>query len=414
MRVARFLLVLVAACAATPAAALRDPGLRAEVARTVLQTLEEQRHYFPDTASREAFAGRLQAIAETSQDPRTFYLAVGTALATLGDGHTGLSLDSAELAPTETVPPVAILEAEDQPVVAGVAPGIEGGGLRPGDLILEIDGIPVRRVLAARLQETTASTPHARRAHSFRNLLAGPTGEPARVKVQGVDGRERMAFPVRFLIDDEGRNRFSFGGQRDTIQAMAIDLVHGYVALPDFQPGRARELGEAIRPLLELPALVLDLRGNPGGLIHTMQEIAGVFVDGGKTLLLLEGGRRTEKLPAIHSKVRYRGRLKVLVDAGTGSAAELLAAALRDVAGARLFGSPTAGSTRPRQSLPLPGGALLYYSGPMQFRRLDGTAVEGAGVAPDLAYVATRAGLAEGGYGDPAVDPLVRLAASSP
>ncbi|MFI5404077.1 MAG: S41 family peptidase, partial [Planctomycetota bacterium] len=119
----------------------------------------------------------------------------------------------------------------------------------------------------------------------------------------------------------------------------------------------------------------------------------------------------TETLRAIPGPVRYRGSLRVLVDGRTGSAAELLAAALEDLGRAKVYGSRTAGSARSRLTLALPGGVLLHYAGRAEFLRRDGGAVEGVGVVPDVPYEPARDELARGVYGDPFLDPLVRLAA---
>jgi carboxyl-terminal processing protease len=116
-------------------------------------------------------------------------------------------------------------------------------------------------------------------------------------------------------------------------------------------------------------------------------------------------------LRAITGSVRFRGSLRILVDGRTGSAAELLAAALQDLGRGKVYGSRTAGSARSRLTLALPGGVLLHYAGSAEFLRRDGRPVEGAGVVPDVAYEPTRDQLARGVYGDPYLDPLVRLAA---
>jgi C-terminal processing protease CtpA/Prc len=98
------------------------------------------------------------------------------------------------------------------------------------------------------------------------------------------------------------------------------------------------------------------------------------------------------------------------MDERTGSAAELLAAALHDLRRATLYGRPTAGSARSRLSSLLPGGVVLHYAGRAEFLRRDGRPIEGQGVAPDVFFRPSRADLAGGVYGDPERDPAVRLA----
>jgi len=404
------LLALPPACAAGGASSLRDATARAAVSEGVVATLDRQDHYFRDAATRRAFELRLRHIADESADAESYYAAVADALAALDEGHTSLA-SSAEVPFASTIPPVAIVEADGLPVVAGVAPGIEGGGLRPGDLVVEVEGVPGEKALERRIAVTPGSTEHGRRARAIANLLAGPTREPSRVTVQGIDGETRVCFPLRFLLDDEGMDRFRFGFLQESVTAVPINATTAYVALPDFSPERQHDLEEALHTIGNTPYLILDLRGNPGGRIRTLQRIAGLFLERPEELLQLAEGDRVEVLRAVPGSVRFRGSLRVLVDGRTGSAAELLAAALQDLGRARVYGSLTAGSTRSRLSLALPGGVVLHYAGRAEFRRRDGSPVEGIGVTPNVAYEPSREKLALGVYGDPFLDPLVRLAA---
>jgi len=402
-------LALLAGCGLQHASALRDPDMRAEVAGRVVATLDEQDHYFPDGAERREFLNRIDLVVHATNDATTFYRGVSDALATLREGHTGL-VASNEVPFGTTIPPVAILEVGGLPVVAGVAPGVEGGGLRPGDVILEVDGAPAGEVLERQLRSTPGSTPHGRRARAVANLLAGPTHAPCVVCVRGWDGRERICFPLRFLLDDEGCDRFRFGFQSRTVNAARLSPGTLYLALPDFHPDRYAELEAALDAVGTLPIVVLDLRGNPGGRIRTLQRVAGLFLGDASPLLQLVEGPRTETLHAIPGALHCRSILRLLVDERTGSAAELLAAALQDTGRAAVYGRPTAGSARSRRSSRLPGDVVFHYAGRTEFRHLDGRAVEGEGIRPDMGFAPTREDLARGEYGDPFRDPAVRFA----
>jgi len=228
------LAALVAAalsCAAPDAAILREESARAQVTNRVVATLDRQKHYFAGDAGRAAFLARLHGIAHATGDARTFYRGLADALAALLEGHTGL-VGSAQVPFSSTIPPVAILEVDGQPVVAGVAPGIEGGGLRAGDSILAVNGLSARQTLTRQLRTAPGSTEHARRARAVANLLSGPTNSPALVKVRGADGRIRRCFPVRFLLDDEGTDRMRFGFLPTGVRAVRLSPAAAYVAFP--------------------------------------------------------------------------------------------------------------------------------------------------------------------------------------
>jgi len=409
MRRSLLLLPFLTACTLATAQSLHDVEVRAELSTRLCATLDDQRHYFATDAERDAFARRLQQVARVTGDARSYYQGLADELASLDEGHTGL-VASAEVPFTSTIPPVAILEVDGWAVVAGVAPGVESGGLQAGDVILRIDGIPAREALEQRVRVTSGSTVHGRRARAAANLLAGPTDTPAEVHVRGPDGRERVCFPLRFLLDDEGEDRFRFGFVPNSVRAARITSTAGYVALPDFQPERRKELEHSLNSLANMDSLVLDLRGNPGGRIRTLQRVAGMFLSGPEDLLELRSGDRRDMVPAEIGTVHFDGELTILIDERTGSAAELLAAALQDLGRARIVGRRTAGSTRSRRSSILPGGVIFHYAGRAEFRRRDGRAVEGVGVKPDVIVLPSRTDLARGAYGDPGRDPVVRYA----
>jgi carboxyl-terminal processing protease len=403
------LLLASVSCRSATLRSLDELEARTQLSASVFVTLERQRHYFASDEERASFRKRLQAVAADASDALSYYRGVADALAILDEGHTGL-LAPPELPIAGTIPPVAIVEALGQPVVAGVAAGVEGGGLRPGDVVLEVDGRPAAEVLGAALPVTAASTDHARRARALSNLMAGPTDTPASVRVRGVDGRERWCYPLRFLLEEGEEVRLHFGYAPRHVSVLRLSDEAGYIALPDFQAERTMEFEHAMELVRGLPLLVLDLRGNPGGRIRTLREIASMFLDHPTELLEYRDGARRTPVRVRAGARPYTGSVAVLVDERTGSAAELMAAAFQDLGRGTIYGRPTAGSTRVRRSALLPGGVVFHYAGRGEFRRRDGRAVEGTGVLPDVRIEYSREALARGSYGIPARDPAVLVA----
>ena len=126
------LCALVASCRLAPAKSLRESDFRAQVGHRVVTTLDKQDHYFSTEGERDRFHERMGVIARSTEDAASYYGAVSRALASLGEGHTGL-VASRQVPFGDTMPPIAILEIDGYPVVAGCAPGIESGGLKCGD-----------------------------------------------------------------------------------------------------------------------------------------------------------------------------------------------------------------------------------------------------------------------------------------
>jgi len=376
-----------------------------------MSTLDKQEHYFGKTMERDEFEGQLESIARSTRNAEAYYRALQGVLAGLEEGHTAL-VGSATIGFAYTIPPVALLELPEGIVVAGVAPGFQSGGLEPGDLIVSVGERPTAEVLDEMIAITAGSTVHGRRTRAVAHLLAGPTGEPAQVRVIGVDGEERACFPLRFLLEDRGVSRQRFGFLPEHVLVSKLDAATVYVMLPDFEPNRPDELFAALEKFREMPTLVLDLRGNPGGHILSLQRIAALFFPGHPEILRLRVGRHMEPVHAAEAPFQFEGEVRVLIDCRTGSAAELLAAALRDGIGAKLIGRTTAGSTRARRAARLPGGVSLYYASQAEFQRRDGGRVEGVGVAPDIHFLPTREQLADGDFGNSGADPAVRHAAT--
>jgi len=151
------------------------------------------------------------------------------------------------------------------------------------------------------------------------------------------------------------------------------------LALDGFSAETAPAVERALEGVGERP-VVLDLRNNPGGALDAALAVAGLFL-GERDVMRAVGRLET---PVLRSRgvARVRGKVAVLVNEGTASAAELLAAALRDSGRARLFGEPTAGKALVHLPAPLDDGSVLLIS-IGRIVRLDGTEILGRGLVPD-------------------------------
>jgi carboxyl-terminal processing protease len=129
--------------------------------------------------------------------------------------------------------------------------------------------------------------------------------------------------------------------------------------------------------------VILDLRGNQGGLLTTTEQLADVFMQSGP--LFVQRQRRSELHPQAKPGTSALGRipLAVLIDEETGSGAETIAAALQDGRRAILFGSRTAAKAHIDAVIESHlGGAVRLVVGDL--RRGNGAAIDGVGVLPDV------------------------------
>ena len=231
-------------------------------------------------------------------------------------------------------------------------------GVLSGDIIVEIDGTD------------TADMD----VNDAVNLIRGEVGST-----------------VTITILRNESDRIDFDIKRDRIELQAVryevhpenNLDIGYVRLTQFSAKAANEMRDALEELEDLgvDAYVLDLRGNPGGLLYSSAEIARLFLD--------EGGIvSTENREGIQDGISATGRaltdkpMTVLVDGGSASASEILAGALQDNNRATLIGTQTFGKGLVQSVHDLSGGAGLAVT-IARYRTPNGTDINQKGITPD-------------------------------
>ncbi len=226
-------------------------------------------------------------------------------------------------------------------------------GLRPRDRIVSINGI-----------------------FYTNTSLQGPEGSEVRLTVVRPGEKSR----------DIVLNRANVEGKITPLARRLADDI-GYIAITtlwvsdmDVQVSRALADISAARPLR---GLILDLRSNPGGWRTVLTGILSHFTSGEVGMFTSRQGNTALRIPTAAQTNLHGLPLVVLVDGGTASYAELIAAVLQDRAGATVIGVPTAGNTETIYSYELTGGARLWVA-QEGFLLPDGRNLEGVGVAPDL------------------------------
>jgi carboxyl-terminal processing protease len=163
----------------------------------------------------------------------------------------------------------------------------------------------------------------------------------------------------------------------------------GYIRLAQFTRGSGDEVRSALTALREkgVEALVLDLRGDPGGLVDEAVSVASDFLPEGSPVVTTEGRASPEKtLETEREPAAADLPLVVLVDKGSASASEILAGALRDNDRAELVGTRTFGKALVQSTIELrDGGALKLTTA--RYLTPDGTDLAERGLAPDVRVV---------------------------
>lgn len=301
---------------------------------------------FPPGTSRR---GRIDALLAALGDPSTRLLTPEAWAAFLPEvsGGASVGVGLRELLDLD-------IGHDGRLVVVTTVPGgpAARAGLSPGDVLIRVDEHPVRE-----LGEAMAR-------------LRGPEG--AEVRLTLVRGGQEQTVTLR-------REALPADGFHVRAGALAGGALH--LALDGFSADTPAAAARALEGVGERP-VVLDLRNNPGGAVDPALAVAGLFV--GEREVVRAVGRLDTPVLMSSGPAVVRGRVVVLVNRGTASAAELLAAALHDVRGAPLVGEPTAGKALAHVPAKLDDGSVLLISSG-RLLRLDGGEILGRGLTPDVA-----------------------------
>ncbi len=210
-------------------------------------------------------------------------------------------------------------------------------GLRCGDEILTIDGETVHGLTSSECSEKMRGTPGTKVLFEVKKLHTNDT-----VKVAVT--RERIHLP-------------------DIEYAGMLDETTGYILQSGFTEGVGKEMRKVVESLKKqgMKTLVLDLRGNGGGLMNEAAEIVSIFVPKGSLVVSAKGRNAGNNytLMTTESPVDTGLELIVLVDSSSASASEIVAGALQDMDRATIMGQRTFGKGLVQSIRDLPYGGEL-------------------------------------------------------
>jgi carboxyl-terminal processing protease len=169
------------------------------------------------------------------------------------------------------------------------------------------------------------------------------------------------------------------------VEARMIQTDLAYIRVPLLTQGRASDAKKQLEDLIKKGAMgvILDLRASAGGKDSEGYTLANYFVDSG-ILGYLQGQKVPRKLFQADAKLVVAKNLPlvVLIDGGTGGAAEIAAAAIKDAKRGTLVGTPTFGTGSRQTLIPLDGGAALLISD-AKYYSASGKDLQADGVSPD-------------------------------
>ena len=214
-------------------------------------------------------------------------------------------------------------------------------GLRPGDKIISIDG-----KLSRKLNSDDVS-----------HMLKGKAGTNVVVRISRLqaDGTEKEETYTLTREEIKIKNVPYYG---------TIGKDIGFIRLTGFTEKASTEVRNALNILIaknKIKGLILDLRGNPGGLLNEAINIANVFVDKNVEIVSTKGKTedQNKEYPTLNDPVDTKIPMTILVDGGSASAAEIVTGSMQDLDRAVVIGQRTYGKGLVQSTHPLPYNAKL-------------------------------------------------------
>lgn len=344
--------------------------------------------------------GELAAAADSMQ----YALAVAHFYRNIQDGHGFISNSALREYAGSGAVPIDIRFIENKPVVTRVfADSVAAKGIRPGDVILEVNGEKIADRITRMSAIQSASNEWTRLQYITYRLLRGPVGTPIRVKLSGADGKQKTV-----VLTSQPGNQLQPPTDTSAVFRLLPDNI-GYVDMGRLQTSDVDRMFEAFK---STKAIIFDSRNYPNG---TAWSIAPRLTDRKHVVAAKffryapsepdfpngESNGSTQKyffdqqIPPGEGKSVYKGKTVMLVDERTQSQAEHTGLFFEAANGTEFIGSPTAGANGDVTSFGIPGGISLTFSG-HDVRHADGRPLQQVGLQPKILIRPTIIGIRTG------------------
>ena len=339
---------------------------------------------------------------ENSTNPAEARAAIQEMLGRLGQSHFAIIpaaiysvVDDEEGGPGVTGIDLRILDG--QAIVTSVDPGspADKSGVRPGWQVLRSGGKELKSIIDQARSNPAIHELQLTRAVAAR--LTGPIG--GTVEAAFLDGAGKTIDLNLSLTQPRG-TLSAFGNlpaqrvwfESKKLESTAYIRFNMFLDLPRVMAG----FQQAIEGCKSCDGLIVDLRGNPGGIGGMAMGMAGFLVDKPNQRLGTMYMRDTTLNFVVNPRPEvFAGAVAVLVDGLSASTSEIFAGGLKDLGRARVFGTHTAAAALPSAFERLPNGDGFQYA-LANYISQGGQPLEGLGVTPDVEVPLTRAALLDG------------------
>jgi len=299
----------------------------------------------------ELVYGAISGMVESIGDPYTIFFNPGDAkkfLEDIGGEFEGVGME------------IGIREGQLQVVAPLEGTPAQRAGLRPGDVIIKVDGVSTIDIT---IEEAVT-------------LIRGPKGTEVTLTIMRDEWDSSKDFTIKRAIIEVPSLKWEL--KEENI---------AYIKLYHFSERVDQDFKEIATEILKTPAekIILDLRNNPGGYLERSQDIAGWFLEKGQIVVVEDFGEKREQ---IVYKAKGNSKfldypLVILINQGTASASEILASALRDNRGIKMIGETSFGKGSVQTLESLRDGSSLKIT-VANWLTPNGDLITDKGLEPDI------------------------------
>ncbi len=308
-----------------------------------------KKEYFKELDQKDLINGAIDGMVKALDDPYTDYMSIDEAKSFHSSIDSSFEGIGAE-----------IQEKDGFIVIVSPIKGspAEKAGLKPNDMVLSVDGKSIQGMTST---EAVA-------------LIRGEKGTKVELEIQRPGAEDLLKVPI---IRDEI--------PIETVYGEMVNDTIAKVQITSFSKNTPQELVGILNDLQKqgMKGLVLDLRHNPGGLLDEAINISSMFVPKGKLILKVEDRNgKTKEYPS-QNDGNPNLPLVVLIDKGSASASEILAAAVRESADVKLVGETSFGKGTVQTAKDLKDGSNLKFT-TAKWLTPNGNWIHKKGIKPDF------------------------------
>jgi carboxyl-terminal processing protease len=289
------------------------------------------------------------------------------------------------------------------PVISRVDAGSPAAvaGLKPGQVVRKIDGIPYTDVLT-QLDATfvtrkfTTGIQNVQRERTLLGMINGKAGTTLKIDVLDENDKVLSLEVARKNFEGEMSQPLgSFPAQEVIFESKRLPSGIAYIRFNMWIIPQVQKIRQAIKDLGDAKGLIIDLRGNPGGIGGMAPGFAGMLVKEKTSLGTMNFRDSEQKFVVYPQENPFLGKVVILEDYGSTSTSEVFTSGMQEIGRAKVVGETSAGAVLPSVMEALPTDATFQYA-VSDYRSPKNVLIEGRGVTPDVEVKQTREGLLKG------------------